>query len=163
MKGKVLIGLGLIVVLLLLRLLLSALGPAPNDVDQIQALIEEARIGAEAGEPNRITDSIAENAVVQGMTRRELVRLMRASLRQAENIRVTLSRPSVRVEGDKATAQIDKASVSYTWNGMDTSLGLTGLTLHLERQKVRKWLVFTESRWQIVRATASGAPSMGGF
>lgn len=163
MKVKILTGIALLLVLLLLRLLLAALGPAPGDVDQIQELIEQARIGAEAGEPNRITDSIAENAVVQGMSRREVVRLIRTSLRQAENIHVSLSRPSVRVEGDKATAQIDEASVSYTWNGVDTSFGLTGLTLHLERQKVRKWLVFSESRWQIVRATASGAPTVGGY
>jgi hypothetical protein len=163
MRKKLIIGGAIVVALGLLRLGLHlhylATRPAPSDVDQISALIEDARVGAEQGKPNMITDAIAENAVVEGMSRKQAINWLRSTLRQTEDLRVGVSAPAISVHGDDATADIASIQLDGLYQGSTLSLGVHDLQIRLHRNEVRKWLVFKQQRWQVVSASTAEGPA----
>jgi len=161
MKRNVVIALVALLALLGLRFAFGPGEPPPDDVRQIEQLIETARLGAEEGEPNKITDAIADRASIQGMQTQDSQGWIRRSINAADDIHVTLTRPAIRVDGDQAVANIAKGDITFKLVGTSHETSVGDLQLKLRKNKVRKWIFFSEMRWQIVSAEAGSAPDIG--
>lgn len=159
MKRKVIVAVGILLALLGLRLFMSAdSSPPPDDVFQITQGIEEMRLAAERGDAGALAVWIAPRATIQRMQSVDAERWIRRALSNADRIQIALSQPSVRVDGNRAVANIARGSVTYKLFGHTQDNTIQDLQLRLRKNKVRKWVFFSEMRWQVVSAEAGEAP-----
>jgi hypothetical protein len=160
MKKKLLIGAGILAILLFARVATVLAEPPVPDLDQIQALIEQAKTAAETGEPSQITDYIAQNANIEGMNGDQAVRWVRSALKRAKDINVTVSPPKINLNGNKAIANLGTVHLAYTLLGQRQTQEVQDLELRFKKTEVRRWIFFKEPRWMIV-AAATATPLEG--
>ncbi|MDO8684075.1 MAG: hypothetical protein Q7N50_11405 [Armatimonadota bacterium] len=125
----------------------------PDD-RQIAELLQWGIGGVEKNDPRQAVSIVSKNYKDDaGMTYTFLRIRTYDALRSDVQPDVTILKPSIRINGDNATLD---AQFSVIDRKNDEAIFTRDLTLHLRREKLRRYLIFSTHEWRIVSIEGVG-------
>ena len=127
--------------------------------EQISSLILDAKSAVEQRDLRRTMSYISENySDSNSMSRSSLRAMVLREYKDSDRYSVALDKADITVTGDTAKADLD-VKIYTSFEHQNTEVFIGPVTLLLQKEPARRWLIFPTSKWRI--SGASGLPTLG--
>ena len=126
---------------------------------QISSLVMDAKSAVEQKDVRRTMAFISETyADSNGMSRSSLRTMVIRAYKDFERYSIALNKADITITGETAKVELDVRVTGY-YERQNTEVFSGPITLTLQKESARRWLVFPTTKWRI--SGTSGLPDIG--